>query len=94
MRFENIQVKHIGEEKTGVSVTTGNKWSSRTILLGWTEQDGGQGYVNAVASGEVWAKSANIEVGDLVSAELSFRTNRFRTGYVANEVRILNIQKV
>lgn len=89
MILENIQVKFIGEEKRGISQTTGNEWSSRNILLEWDEGEGKCGRISAAVSGSVWDNS--IQVGQFITADIQFRTRAFQSGYVSNDIRIVSI---
>lgn len=89
MKFENLQVKRVGELKTGTSKTTGKKWAIREILLSWTD-DTGENFVSATVDGELFAGSG-IEAGSTIQAELSFFTRLLTSGAVANEVRIITI---
>ena len=38
MLVENIIIKRVGELRTGISKSTGNKWANRDILLEWEEE--------------------------------------------------------
>ena len=89
MKIENLQVKRVGELRTGTSKTTGNAWAIRDILLGWNDE-AGENYINATIDAERFAGSG-IEQGSIVQAELTFHTKLLPSGAVANEVRIINI---
>lgn len=89
MKFENLQVKRVGELKTGTSKTTGKKWAFRDILLSWNDE-AGENYISATIDAECFAGSV-IEQGNTVQAVLAFYTRLLPSGAVANEVRIINI---
>ena len=90
MLVENITIKRVGEVASGVSPTTGKAWTSRNILLGW-EDETGEAYINALVDDDVW-KSLGHQEGDIVNLNLRFRTKAFRSGYITNDIRIINPQ--
>ena len=89
MKFENLQVKRVGELKTGTSKTTGKKWAFRDILLSWNDE-AGENYISATIDAGLF-EDAGICQGDSVQAEFTFHTRLLPSGAVANEIRILNI---
>ena len=90
MKVDNIIIKRVGELKTGVSNSTGNKWANRNILLEW-EDETGKAYINAVVDEEVW-KSIGYQEGDFATLNLRFRTQAKTSGFVLNDIRIINPQ--
>jgi len=92
MLVENITIKRVGEVVSGVSPTTGKAWTSRSILLGW-EDETGEGYIHAQVDNDVW-KSLALQEGDKATINLRFRTKAFRSGYITNDIRIINPQNV
>lgn len=90
MKVDNILIKRVGELKTGVSNSTGNSWTSRNILLEWDDETG-KAYMNAVVDEEVW-KSLGYQEGDLATLTLRFRTQAKASGFVVNDIRIIQPQ--
>jgi len=90
MKVENIKIQLVGELHEGTSSTTGKSWANRNILLAFEDEDG-EGYINAVVDEELW-KSLGYKQGDLASLYLRFRTKKFPSNYVANDIRIINPQ--
>jgi len=89
MKIENLQVKRVGEVRSGTSKTTGNAWAIRDILLGWNDE-AGENYISATIDAGLF-EDAGIWQGDSVQAEFTFHTRLLPSGAVANEIRILNI---
>ena len=92
MIFENIIIKKVGDEKKGISETTGKPWASRNILLGF-EDETGESYINATVDCDVWKSLGHVE-GQTVSLNLKFRTRRFVNSFVSNDIRIINPQNI
>jgi len=90
MKFENLQVKRVGELKTGTSKTTGKKWAFRDILLSWNDE-AGENYISATIDAECFAGSG-IEQGSTVQAVLAFYTRLLPSGAVANEIKLLKVE--
>lgn len=86
-----VNVKRVGEVRTGTSKTTGKKWAIREILLSWTDETG-ESYISASIDGDLWA-GHGMEVGDTIQVELQFHTRLLPSGFVANDIQIINIQK-
>ena len=87
MKVENIKVQLVGSLNQGISSTTGKSWANRNILLAFEDEDG-EGYINAVVDEDLW-KSLGYKEGDIASLNLRFRTKKFHSGYVANDIRIV-----
>lgn len=92
MIIKNLLIKRVGDEKSGISETTGKTWSSRNILLTF-EDETGESYINATVDSEVWNNLGHAE-GETANLNLRFRTKRFLNGYVSNEIRIIKPQNV
>ena len=90
MKFENLQVKRVGELKTGTSKTTGKKWAFRDILLSWNDE-AGENYISSTIDAECFAGSV-IEQGSTVQAVLAFYTRLLPSGAVANEIKLLKVE--
>lgn len=88
MLVENILIKKVGDVHKGESKTTGNPWANRNVLLSF-EDEFGEGYINAVVKEDVW-NQLGFHEGQTVSLNLRFRTNRFSSGYIANDIRIID----
>ena len=91
MKVENILIRRVGEVKSGTSETTGKKWVSRNILLAF-EDETGESYISAGVDEEVW-KSLGFQEGQTVSLNLKFRTKRFMSGYISNDIRIVKTEE-
>ena len=89
MKVENILIKRVGEVKKGTSLATGKEWASRSVLLAW-EDETGESYINAAVDDDVWKKLGYKE-GDIASLYLRFRTRKFQSNYVSNDIRIINL---
>ena len=87
MELSNIKIISVSETKSGKSTTTGKPWASKNILLGF-EDETGESYIFAVVDENVW-NSLGFVVGQIVTLNLRFRTRRFQSSYVANEIRIV-----
>jgi len=87
MKVENILIKKVGEVKSGTSETTGKEWASRNILLAF-EDETGESYISAAVDEDVW-KSLGFQEGQAVSLNLKFRTKRFMSGFICNDIRIV-----
>ena len=87
MKVDNILIKRVGDVRTGTSQATGNRWASRNIILAW-EDETGDSFINAVVDEEVW-KQMNLHEGDTASLTLRFRTKPFQSGFVSNDIRII-----
>lgn len=88
MEFENILIKRVGEARTGISKSTGNKWTNRDILLEW-EDETGKSYINAIVDEDVW-EQLGYQNGDRATLNLRFRTQVRSSGFVVNDIRIIN----
>lgn len=93
MKLSNLIVKVIGEEKKGISAATGREWASRNIILYFLDEEGSENYISARVSGDTWDKAGITQPETIVACHLRFTTRSYNTGFVANEVRITNIQK-
>ena len=87
MKVENILIKKVGEVRSGTSETTGKKWASRNILLAF-EDETGESYISASVDEDVW-KALGHQEGQAVSLHLKFRTKRFASGFISNDIRIM-----
>lgn len=92
MELSNIKIISVSETKRGISTTTGKPWASKSILLGF-EDETGESYVFAQVDEDVW-NGLGFQVGDVVTLNLKFRTRKFSTGFIANDIRIINPQNV
>lgn len=92
MELSNIKIISVSETKRGTSTTTGKPWASKSILLGF-EDETGESYMYAQVDEDVW-NSLGFQVGDVVSLNLRFRTKKFSSGFLANDIRIINPQNI
>lgn len=83
-----VKVIRVSEVRRGVSSTTGREWAQQSVLLGF-EDETGESYLNAQVDETVWAQ-LGLREGDVSELNLKFRTNKFKSGFVANDVRIVN----
>ena len=90
MLFENVIIKRVSEVKTGTSETTGKPWASRVVLLSW-EDETGAAYLSVAIDADMWDNLGYAE-GQTVSLHLKCRTKRFMSGFIANDIRIINPQ--
>lgn len=90
MKVENILIKRVGDVKSGTSVSTGNKWANRNILLELDDETG-KSYLNAIVDEEVW-KSLGYQEGAVATLNLRFRTQAKTSGFIINDIRIINPQ--
>ena len=90
MELSNIKIINVSETKRGTSSTTGKPWASRSILLGF-EDNTGESYVFAQVDEDVW-NNLGFQVGDVVTLNLKFRTKRYVSGFIANDIRIVEPQ--
>ena len=90
MELSNIKIINVSETKRGTSSTTGKPWASRSILLGF-EDNTGESYVFAQVDEDVW-NNLGFQVGQVVTLNLRFRTKRFSSGFLANDIRIVKPQ--
>lgn len=89
MKIENLQVKRVGEVRTGTSKTTGNVWAIRDILLGWNDE-AGENYISATIDAGLFEDSGICQ-GDTIQVELQFHTRLLPSGFVKNDIQIINI---
>ena len=87
MLVENIKIVKVGEVRNGTSTTTGKPWSNRNLLLAF-EDETGESYINAVVKTADWEQMGLYE-GQTVSLNLRFRTKPFKSGFIANDIRII-----
>lgn len=87
MRLENIKIVSVGVERTGTSSTTGKQWKQRDILLGF-EDETGESYISAQVDGDLWTR-LGLYQGQVASLNIRFRTKLFKSGWVANDIRIV-----
>lgn len=87
MVLENIKIVSVGAERTGTSSTTGKQWKQRDILLGF-EDETGESYISAQVDGDLWTRLGHWQ-GQVVTLNVRFRTKRFTSGWVANDIRIV-----
>lgn len=92
MELSNIKIISVSETKNGTSPTTGKPWASKSILLGF-EDETGESYMYAQVDEDVW-NSLGFQVGDVVTLNLRFRTKKFSSGFLANDIRIINPQNI
>lgn len=87
MLVENIKIVKVGEVRSGTSTTTGKPWSNRNLLLGF-EDETGESYINALVNTADW-EQMGLHEGQTVSLHLRFRTQKFMSGFIANDIRIV-----
>ena len=87
MELSNIKIINVSEVKRGTSQTTGKPWASRSILLGF-EDNMGESYVYAQVDENEWQR-LGFQEGQIVTLNLRFRTKRFVSGFIANDIRIV-----
>ncbi|MBO4550331.1 MAG: DUF3127 domain-containing protein [Bacteroidaceae bacterium] len=92
MLLENIKIITVSEERSGESTTTGKAWCQRNVLLGF-EDETGESYMFAQVDGDVWRK-LGYNKGDVASLHVRFRTKKFASGWVANDIRIVDPQNL
>jgi len=89
MKVDNIKIQLVGDLRKGTSSTTGREWANRNILLAFEDEDG-EGFMNAIVDEDVW-KSLNFHEGEIVSLNLRFRTKRYQSGFITNDIRIIKM---
>lgn len=92
MLLENIKIISVSEERTGTNEATGKPWAQRNVLLGF-EDETGESYMYAQVDSEVWEKT-RFRAGQVVSLHLRFRTRRFQSGWIANDIRIIDPENI
>ena len=92
MILENIKIVKVGAERNGTSPTTGKPWANRNLLLGF-EDETGESYINVVVSTADWERLGFCE-GQTVSLNLRFRTQKFLSGFIANDIRVFIPQNI
>ena len=88
MELSNIKIISVSEVKRGTSTTTGKPWASRGVLLGF-EDETGESYMFAQVDEDVW-NQLGFQAGQIVTLHLRCRTKRFSSGFLANDIRIIN----
>lgn len=83
-----VKVLSVSEVRSGVSATTGKPWSQQSVLLGF-EDETGESYVYAQVDADVW-RSLGYQKDQICTLHLKFRTKRFQSGFVANDIRIVS----
>ena len=89
MLVNNLLIKRI-DKKEGKSQSTGNEWKTYIVILEF-EDEFGKSYISAAADADYW-DSLGFEEGQIVSLHLRFRTKSTFSGFVSNDVRIVNPQ--
>ena len=92
MELSNIKIISVSEVKRGTSTTTGKPWASRSVLLGF-EDETGESYMFAQVDEDVW-NQLGFQAGQIVTLHLRCRTKKFSSGFIANDIRIVNHQNV
>lgn len=92
MELSNIKIISVSEVKRGTSTTTGKPWASRSVLLGF-EDETGESYMFAQVDEDVW-NQLGFQAGQVVTLNLKFRTKKFSSDWVANDIRIVNPQNI
>ena len=92
MELSNIKIISVSEVKRGTSTTTGKPWASRSVLLGF-EDETGESYMSAQVDEDVW-NQLGFQAGQIVTLHLRCRTKKFSSGFLANDIRIVNPQNV
>ena len=92
MELSNIKIISVSEVKRGTSTTTGKPWASRSVLLGF-EDETGESYMFAQVDEDVW-NALGFQAGQVVTLSLKFRTKKFSSGFLANDIRIIKPQNV
>ena len=90
MLVNNLLIKRVEDLRTGTSKSTGNNWASRNILLEW-EDETGKAYINAVVDENIW-QQLGYQEGDIATLYLRFRTQAKTSGFILNDIRIINPQ--
>ena len=90
MELSNIKIISVSEVKKGTSPTTGKAWATRSILLGF-EDNTGESYMYAQVDENEWQR-LGLQEGQIVTLNLRFRTKRFMSGFIANDIRIVEPQ--
>lgn len=88
MELSNIKIISVSETRRGVSTTTGKPWAAKSILLGF-EDETGESYMYAQVDEDVW-NTLGYQAGQVVTLSLKFRTKKFTSSYIANDIRIIN----
>ena len=86
MFVENIKIQRVGDLQKGMSSSTGKPWANRNLILAFADETG-DSYINAVVDENDW-KRLGYEEGQVVKLHLRFRTKRFMSGYVSNDIRV------
>ena len=86
MLVNNLLIKRI-DKKEGKSQSTGNEWKNCVVILEF-EDEFDKSYISAVADADYW-NSLGYEEGQIVSLNLKFRTRTSFTGFVTNDIRIV-----
>ena len=90
MLVNTLLIKRVEDLRTGTSKSTGNSWASRNILLEW-EDETGKAYINAVVDENIW-QQLGYQEGDIATLYLRFRTQAKTSGFILNDIRIINPQ--
>jgi len=92
MVLSGIKIIRVSDTKCGTSETTGRSWASKSVLLGF-EDETGESYVYVQVDEDVW-KKLGFEAGQVVTLNLKFRTRKFASGFIANDIRIINPENI
>lgn len=89
-----VNVKVIGELRTGTSKSTGNPWKSQNLVLETLDQEGTQRF-SVVAFGDSCDEllREGVRVGDCLLVSLWFNTSSARSGYIYNEIKLLTFER-
>lgn len=88
MLLENIKIVTVGDERTGKNPATGRAWRQRNIVLGFDDETG-ESFISAQVDGGLWERLGHRQ-GDTVNLHLRLRTKNFQSGWVANDIRIID----
>lgn len=91
MILSNIKILSVSETMSGTSATTGKSWATKNILLGF-EDETGESFIRTQVDEDVW-QSYGLQAGSIATVNLKFRTGKFRSGFVYNDIRIVPLPK-
>lgn len=84
------KIANVSDLTEGTSATTGKKWAQRRVLLSFNDEEGDE-YISVGVDEDIWQR-LGLQIGQEANVRLKFFTRQQMSGYVSNNVRMVELQ--
>lgn len=84
------KIANVSDLTEGISATTGKKWAQRRVLISFNDEEGDE-YISVGVDEDLWQR-LGLQIGQEANVRLKFFTRQQMSGYVSNNIRMVEPQ--